>query len=147
MRIALAAFLFVLAVTYACGSSNSPGEEAGLGDPNVRAKLRTLALQASATAGVASPRTMVAVASPDHQAAEQIVSGDIVNDHAPVYVVAMTGGPFTSIRGNPFGGPSSQGDVLTLTVDARTYDVTDVGITSVQPDLTQIDPDVVDLLE
>jgi hypothetical protein len=35
------------------------------------------------------------VASPDHQAAEKIVSGDIVNDHVAVYVVEVTGGTFT----------------------------------------------------
>jgi hypothetical protein len=88
---------------------------------------------------------MVAVASPDHQAAEQIVSGDIVNDHAPVYVVEMTGGPFTAQRSPP-GVPAPQGSFLTLTIDAQTFGVLDLGISTNTPDLTRIDRDVVDLL-
>jgi hypothetical protein len=66
-----------------------------LADPNVRAKLRTMALQVSSANAVPSPKTIEAVASPDHQAAEKIVSGDIVNDHVAVYVVEVTGGTFT----------------------------------------------------
>ena len=143
MRITFA--VFTLAMTCACAS---PGAEDGsLGDPNVRAKLRDLALQASSASGVSSPRTMVAVASPDHQAAEQVVSGDIVNDHVPVYVVMMTGGPFTATHASPPPGVATpQGNVLTLTVDAQTYRVTDVGVSADAPDLSQIDSEIVDLL-
>ena len=89
---------------------------------------------------------MLAVASPDHQAAEKVVSGDIVNDHAPVYVVEMTGGPFVAkFASTPPGAPTPQGSVLTLTIDAQTYGVMDSGIGQMAPDLTQIGPDVVDL--
>jgi hypothetical protein len=87
---------------------------------------------------------MIATVSPDHQAAEKITSGDIVNDHAPVYVIEITGGPFTADRSPP-GVPATQGDVLTLTVDARTYRVTDAGISNDAPDLRQIGSVVVDL--
>ncbi|HKP60158.1 MAG TPA: hypothetical protein VJV78_25710 [Polyangiales bacterium] len=119
-----------------------------LGDPSVRAKLRELALQASAAAGVSSPRTMIAVASADHQVAEHVVSGAIVEDHVPVYVVEMTGGPFTTERtgSRPPGVSAPKGDVLTLTIDAKTFRVTDTGVSSNAPDLTQIDSNVVDLL-
>jgi hypothetical protein len=88
---------------------------------------------------------MVAVASPDHQAAEQVVSGDIVNDHLPVYVIEMTGGPFLVNHSSPSGVPVQPGNVLTLTIDARTYRVTDTGIGPNAPDLTKIGA-VVDLL-
>jgi hypothetical protein len=91
---------------------------------------------------------MIAVASTDHQAAEKVVSGDIVNDHAPVYVVEMTGGPFTAkYASTPPGVPAPQGNVLTITVDALTYRVTDAGIMPNAPDLTQISSDVVDLAQ
>jgi hypothetical protein len=89
---------------------------------------------------------MIATASPDRQAAERIISGDIVNDHAPVYVIEITGGPFTA-RSSPPGVPATQGDVIILTVDARTYGVTDAGITNEAPDLTQIGSVVVDLAQ
>ena len=148
MRIAFAVPV-ALAALCACGSSSPPAAtQAGLGDPNVRAKLRALALQASSADGVSSPGTMIAVASADHQAAEKIVSGDIVNDHAPVYVVEMTGGPFTAKNASvPPGAATPQGNVLTLTVNALTFGVTDVSLTSNAPDLTQISSDVVDLAQ
>lgn len=155
MRVAFAMFL-LLAAAGACGQSSDPGGadagagvvsaealQASLGDPHVRAKLRALALQA---AGASPPQTMIATASPDRQAAERIISGDIVNDHAPVYVIEITGGPFTA-RSSPPGVPATQGDVIILTVDARTYGVTDAGITNEAPDLTQIGSVVVDLAQ
>jgi hypothetical protein len=154
MRVAFV-ILLALAAAGACGQSSDPGGadagagvsvealQASLGDPNVRAKLRALALQA---AGASPPQTMIATASPDHQAAEKIISGDIVNDHAPVYVIEITGGPFTA-RSSPSGVPAPQGNVLTITVDARTYRVMDAGITNDAPDLTQIGSVVVDLAQ
>ena len=51
----------------------------------------------------------------------KVVTGDIVNDHTPVYVIEMTGGPFTAYR------------------------LLDIGVEPVAPDLTQFGPDVVDL--
>jgi hypothetical protein len=92
---------------------------------------------------------MVAVASSDHQAAVDVVSrGSIINDHVPVYVVEMTGGPFASgnVWSAPPGVPAPQGAVLTFIVDASTYRVLDVGYTADAPDLMQIDAEVVDLL-
>ena len=112
----------------------------------MRAKLRAVALQASSANGVASPQRILAVASPDHQAAEKVVSGDIVNDHTPVYVIEMTGGPFTAnFASPPPGATVPQGNVLTLTVDTQTYRLMDIGVQPVAPNLTQIGPDVVDL--
>ena len=102
MRTAVA-ILLTLAAASACGQSNEPTAVAqtGLADPNVRAKLRTMALEASSANGVPSPKTIEVVASPDHQAAEKIVSGDIVNDHVAVYVVEVTGGTFTDNTARP----------------------------------------------
>jgi len=122
--------LLTLAAIGACGPSSSDG----LADPSVRAKLRALALQASSANGVPSPKTMIAVYSPDDQAAESIISGDIVNDHVPVYVIEVTGGPFTcsSCSGPPGASPPQ---------------VTDFGITPNVPDLTQISSDVVNLAQ
>jgi hypothetical protein len=102
MRTAVA-ILLTLAAASACGQSNerTAVAQTGLADPNVRAKLRAMALQASSANGVPSPKTIEAVASPDRQAAEKIVSGDIVNDHVAVYVVEVTGGTFTDTRPRP----------------------------------------------
>jgi hypothetical protein len=138
------AVLLTLSVLCACGSSPD-AEQGPLDDPTVRAKLHDVALRASIASGDPSPTTMIAVASPDHQVAEQLVSGDIVNDHAPVYVVEMSGGPFIAAEA-PNGGAPFQGDFLTITVDAQTLVGTDAGITTVAPDLTLISPDVVNLL-
>jgi hypothetical protein len=142
MRTAVA-ILLTLAAANACGQSTEPTAVAqtGLADPNVRAKLRTMALQASSANGVSSPKTIEAVASPDHQAAEKVVSGDIVNDHVAVYVVEVTGGTFTNnTASTPPGVPAPSGSVLTLTVNAQSFSVTDFGLTDTAPDLTQIGP-------
>jgi len=102
MRTAVA-ILLTLAAASACGQSNEPTTvtQTGLADPNVRAKLRTMALQASSANGVPSPKTIEAVGSPNHQAAEKIVSGDIVNDHVAVYVVEVTAGRSRTTRPRP----------------------------------------------
>jgi hypothetical protein len=139
MRLAVLAMASVLS---ACGASSDPGD---LDDPAVRAKLRELALQSASIAGVPSRQTMLAVWSPDHQAAEKVVSGSIVADHVPVYVVEMTGGTFTALQGAPSGVPP-QGDVLTLTINAQTFEGTDAGIGNTMTDLRKIDAHVVNLL-
>jgi hypothetical protein len=104
-----------------------------------------LASQASSFAGVSSPKTMHTVAASDRQAAEAVVSGAIVNDHGPVYVIKMTGGPFTAKK-HRSGKPAPQGNVLTLTVDASSFRITDVGYVDAEPDLSSIGPVDVDLL-
>ena len=143
MRIAFA-MLGMLSIVSACGSASSdPGN---LDDSEVRAKLRALGLQSSSISGVPSPQTMTAVWSADHEAAERIVSGDIVNDHVPVYVIEVTGGTFTALD-SPNGGDPFQGTFLTLTIDAQTFMGTDAGITRTAVDLHLIDPHVVNLLD
>lgn len=142
MRAAVATLL-TLAAAGACGQSNesTAAAQTGLADSNVRAQLRTMAMQASSADGVSSPKTIEAVASPDHQAAEKVVSGDIVNDHVAVYVVEVTGGTFTDNRASTApGAPAPSGSVLTLTVNAQSFAVTDFGLTDTPPDLTQIGP-------
>jgi hypothetical protein len=126
-------------------SHSDAGAVSSLGDASVVAKLHGMALQVSQAAGVSSPATMVAVAASDHQAAQSVVSGAVINDHSPVYVVEMTGGPFTA-RTSPPGTAAPKGNVLTITVDAVTYRLTDVGFHPVAPNLSQIDPVVVNLL-
>jgi len=142
------AILLSLAALGACGQSDPSSAQGGLADPNVVAKLRALALQASAANGVPSPKTMIAVYSPDDQAAQKILSGDIVNDHVAVYVIEVTGGPFTcEACSTPPGGSPPQGNALTITVNAQTFQTTDFGITPNVPDLTQISSDVVNLAQ
>lgn len=140
MRTTVAIFL-TLAAASACGQSNESTATAqtGLADANVRAKLRTLALEASSASGVSTPKTIEGVASSDHQAAEKVVSGAIVNDHAAIYVVEVTGGTFTdNTASTPPGVPPPSGSVLTFTVNAQSFGVTDFGLTNTAPDLTQI---------
>ena len=115
-----------------------------LESPNERARLRSIALGVSARGGVPPPKKMHAAAATDHQAAESILSGAIINDHAPVYVIVVTGGPFTPTH-HPPGVTPQPASVLRVTVDAATHRVTDVGYTDVEPDLSQIGPLTVDL--
>jgi hypothetical protein len=147
MRVTFAVVL-TLAAIGACGSNDPGATQGDLADPNVRAKLRALALQASSANGVPSPKTMIAVYSADRQMAEKIVSGDIVNDHVPVYVIEVTGGPFidNSASGPPGAAPP-QGNALEITVNAQTFQVTDFGITPNVPDLSQISSAVVNLAQ
>jgi len=142
------AILLTLAAMGACGPSDSGATQGDLADPSVTAKLRALALQASSANGVPSPKTMIAVYSPDDEAAQEIISGDIVNDHVPVYVIEVTGGSFTCNSCSvPPGASPPQGNALTITVNAQTFQVTDFGITPNVPDLTKISPDVVNLAQ
>jgi hypothetical protein len=64
------------------------------------------------------------------------------------YVTEVTGGLFTDTNASvPPGASPPQGNALTLTVDAQTYQLTDFGITLNVPDLTQISADVVNLAQ
>jgi len=115
-----------------------------LGDANELATLRGIAKNAASAAGVSSPNKVTVVAHSDHQAAEYLLCGAIINDHAPVYVIKVTGGPFTATR-HPAGQPAPQGSFLTLTVDAATHLITDRGYVNVEPDLSKIGSVAVDL--
>jgi hypothetical protein len=88
---------------------------------------------------------MLAVAAADHQAAASILSGAIIDDHAEVYVIKMTGGAFTAQRHPPRALPP-QGRFLTITVDAATHRITDLGYDDVEPDLSRIGTPSVDLM-
>src|SRR3954462_809258 len=83
-----------------CADASDPADGAGgpagivrpVTDDTVRANLHQVALGFAKRSGVESPASMIAVGAADHQAVEAIVSGAILDDHAPVYVVQMTGG-------------------------------------------------------
>jgi hypothetical protein len=130
-------------VLAAAGPHNAT--KAALVDPDVLSTLRGVAIRASSKAGVSQPQRVYAVAASDHQAAETLLSGAVINDHSPVFVIVMTGGPFTHIS-HPPGADAPTGNVMSITVDAQTYRVTDIGITQTEPDLTQMGSDVVDLM-
>jgi hypothetical protein len=137
----------------ACGSNDSgdgtqtntqPVTGGALSDPNVVTKLHDMALQAAASsAGEPSTLKMYAVAVSDHQVAETAL-GSTIYDHVPVFVIVVTGGRFTG-RSAPYGAALPEGTVLTLTVDAATYDVTDVSIGNIEPDLSEVASATVDL--
>lgn len=115
-----------------------------LTDSNVLSTLHGIGLAASSVAGVSSPTTIRAVAASDHAAVEFALSGAIVPDHAPVYVITMTGGPFTATH-HPRRAAAPQGNVLVITVDSATFRVTDVGYEPVETDLSQLASLPVDL--
>lgn len=124
-----------IAMSIGCASHDSSN---GLGDPKVVAKLHDLGLRLSDLAGVPEPTTMYAVEVSDHQRAEYAVSGAIVYDqYAPAYVIVTTGGRFRALEAPP-GVTPPEGSVLTATVNAATYEATDVGITNFEPDLSQV---------
>jgi hypothetical protein len=116
----------------------------GLADSNERATLRSVALSASSAAGVSTPTRILATAAADHQAAQFAVSGSIVNDHAPVYVMQLEGGPFTARRHAPHAAPP-QAQYLLVTVDAATHRITDVGYVNTKQDLTAIGTSATDI--
>jgi hypothetical protein len=159
----LALGLFVLGLV-GCGSTPEPSgsspppaastaarvgattfQRAQLRDAAVAKEIRDLALNEALRAGVASPRTMRAVAASDHQEAENVVSGAVIADHDPVVVVQMEGGPFVS-GSHPRNSAPPQGDVLTITLDLATRRVTDIGYDAAPADLHRIDAEVVDLM-
>jgi hypothetical protein len=94
--------------------------------------------------GVSTPTKIYVVAAADHQDAETILGGGTINDDAPVYVIVMTGGPFTAPNPPP-GTPAVQSNVLTVTVDAATYRISDIGFVNAAPDLSTIALATVDL--
>jgi hypothetical protein len=150
--------LSAAAITIASGCASSTGTssapdagladpaQAGLRDPKVVAKLRDLGLQASSHCGVPSPKTMVAVAAPDNQVAQMVLSGGSIPDHSPVYIIVITGGTFTCNVSHPPGVPEPQGNVITLILFAATYSESSFGISNQQPDLDKIGSPQVDLL-
>lgn len=126
------------------GPNDSGAAHPGLEDPTEVAAVRSIALATAAGAGVPSPTKIQVVAAADHKAAEFALCGAIVNDHAPVYVIKMTGGVFTGLQ-HPRQAPIPQGSVLTLTMESATHRITDIGLVNVEPDLSAIDSHVVDL--
>jgi len=117
-----------------------------LTDAVVQAELRDRSSLKSKERGVVTLRTMDAVAVADHQLAADLISGATVDDHVPVFVVQMTGGVFTSMR-HPPNLPPPTGEVLTITYDARTFRVRDIGIDHQRVDLSRLHPQVVNLLQ
>ena len=139
LRNMLAAGALALCATACAG--DDPG---AFDDPAVVAKLREIAQQAASAGGASPPTKMYAVAVSDHQVAEQAVSGATIFDHAPVFVIVITGGTFTALEA-PSGVAPFEGSVLTLTVIAATYEIADAGIVNVEPDLSKVASDRVDL--
>jgi hypothetical protein len=141
--ILVAAAISISAV--ACSSSEPDDANTALKDQSVVHKLRDMGLETASISGEPSPTTMRIHWFSDHQkAVEAALGGSIVYDHSPVYVIVMTGGPFTSGHA-PAGAPDPEGHVLTIIVNAATYEVTDLGIGDVEPDLSEIASASVDL--
>lgn len=126
-----------LTIPSAATPMNSDVLKATLTDANIRSKLRASGLELASIAGVTSPKTMYGVAVADHQDAETAISGSNINDHASVYVIVMTGGPFIALD-HPQGVPAPQGTVLTATMNAATFRPTDIGIINAEPDLSKV---------
>src|SRR4051812_50125361 len=74
------------------GAADPPPAQSGLSDPKVVAKLRDMGLQASSRAGVPLPKTMVAVAASDEQAAEMALTGGFAPRPLPVFINLGGGG-------------------------------------------------------
>jgi hypothetical protein len=110
---------------------------AALADATVVGKLRELGLQLASIAGVSAPPRMRLIAAPDRQEVETISSQALIEDHASVFVIVMTGGRFIAID-HPPDVPAPEGSVLIATVDAASYDVTDVSIVNVEPDFAKV---------
>ena len=116
----------------------------GLHDAATADQLRQASMELAVNAGVSAPATMRAVAAKSHRAAEAVISGADLADDSPVYVVQMTGGSFTATHARPGLAPYV-GNVMTVTYDADTMRVTDIGFDEAPADLGRIDAEIVDL--
>jgi hypothetical protein len=141
----------------ACAVSDDPSTEssaadtsalsqmrATLHDPIVASKLHAVAVAEASRAGVPVPETVRAAVAIDRQAAEQAISGSVVNDNSPVYIVQMTGGSFVPQlhRKDLASVPAA---VLTIAVDAASLSILDVHYDGEAPDLTALDSHIVDI--
>ena len=145
-----APFALALAALAGCGGSSqtaaSSSSSSSLENSDIRAKLRTMALAASQADGVASPTSIRAAGPLYHEAAEQALSGDIVNDHALVFAIVIEGGTFVdNSASGPPGSTAPQGSVLTFDVDAQTFEVLDSGLSNNQPNWSLLGSNIVDL--
>lgn len=128
-----------------CGSAYREHGAVGRKRPKRDGQVARHSARSLLDGGVSSPAAIQAVAASDRQTAESILSGAIIPDHAPVYVLKVRGGPFTSQRKPPGVAAAPQRAFLTITVDAATKRLTDTGYDDAEPDLTQIGSPVVDL--
>lgn len=124
---------------------SDPGDPAMLDKLSVQLQLHELTRDFATQLGVDRPATMVAVAAVDHAAAEEAISGAQLDEHDPVFVVQVTGGQFTALR-HPPNQPAPSGNVLTVTYDAKTLQVLDVGLDEVAPAIERLGKPV-DLLQ
>ena len=116
---------------------SDPGDPTAITDPGVQLQLHALASDIAKQLGVDHPSSMTAVGVADHAIAEAAISGAELEEHDPVFVVQISGGTFTALR-HPPGQAAPTGNVLTVTYDAKTLQVLDVGLDGKAPDLAPL---------
>ena len=106
-----------------------------------RTALYKVAMWMAATNGDPSPTSIVAVASTRDEALSVIAPGHVVRGTmGPCFVIQMVGN-FTALTKGPPGAPPITGNVLTIVVDASTYQVDDWNVrTGNAPDTSALGP-------
>ena len=105
-------------------------------DPATVAKLRESALQAAAQSG-GTPTSAVIFRTTRQRAQEGIGAG-IVNSDQPVYLIVIRG-DFRAEEHAPDGRiVTIEGDVVTLTIDPKTFNVTDGSLQKAEVDTARL---------
>jgi hypothetical protein len=123
----LIAVALVVTLGTSCGSRTSSGTD-------VHARLAQLAHSESLANGEAAPEDASYVRT-RRQAAMRAIGGGEVDTNQEVYLVKLMGS-FVSSGPRPSETSSPTGDFLYVAVDAKSFRVTDVGITDVDVDLS-----------
>jgi hypothetical protein len=128
----------VLAALLPSGCAGRTHATTSAAPPPPPAWLSELACQTAVALHDPSPSSAVYVRA-GHRRAEEVASGDIVDDpDAPVYLVVLTGDFVGAQVGPPFHQIVPRGRVATFTVTLDTHRVLDDGIQDAIPDLSPL---------
>lgn len=102
------------------------------------AKIRDFALGIAAANGDSAPKSMVMVATTRAMALTAATPGDTVpgSTGESVYLVEMTGQFVGNALSTPPGAPSPVGRFLFIVINAKSLELTDLGLTSTTPSVS-----------
>jgi hypothetical protein len=138
--IAVLAVVALLVGALAAGSNPAANDRTGRALPtSAQTKaLSKVALRLATRNGDASPRSIDAVASTREQALPVVFVGEMVNGAGGnCYVIQMVGS-FETLSSAPLSAASPKASVLTVIVNASTYEVEDLSVGNVVTDIATL---------
>jgi hypothetical protein len=136
-RRAIALSVLLSAVAVAAVAALAQGSSDHDAPGGVAARVQRVALRAAAGAGDRRP-TSIAYTEGTRDAANRIAGGDIVPGSQRSYLVAIRGRFVLRGVSRPMGARPPRGTVLTLVLDARIWQVTDIGLSNRYPRLGRL---------